>query len=65
MATKKKQKKKDSQQTKMDKDLDKINVFWTVLPGWNELPYKDKLSWYWRFEYNDKGERVFECPKNP
>lgn len=57
MATKKKQK-EDSQQDKIDNDLDKINVFWSVLPGWNELSYEDKLSYYWKYEVVD-GKRTF------
>lgn len=59
MTTKKKQKKiKDKQRTKTDNDLNKINIFWTVLPGWNDLTYEEKLSWYWKFEVSD-GKRTF------
>lgn len=59
MATKKTQKKKDKQQSKIDNDLDKINVFWTVLPGWNEASYETKLKHYWEFKI-ENGVRVID-----
>lgn len=41
------------------KKEDNIDVWWSISKEWMSLPYKVKASYYWKFEYNEKGERVF------
>ena len=34
-----------------------IIAYWSILSGWDELSYEQKLEFYWRYEYKD-GKRV-------
>ena len=41
------------------KKEDNIDVWWVISKEWLSLPYEVKASFYWKFQYNSKGERVF------
>lgn len=36
-----------------------IVPFWDKMSGWDELSYELKLEYYWRYEYDSNGKRVF------
>ena len=36
-----------------------IDVWWTISKEWMSLPYEVKASFYWKYEFNDKGQRIF------
>jgi hypothetical protein len=40
-----------------EQSVEDIEVYWSILDGWNDLPYDKKLEYYWRYEYKD-GKRV-------
>jgi hypothetical protein len=41
------------------KKEDKMDVWWHISKEWMALPYEVKASFYWKYQYNSKGERIF------